>query len=85
MSGTTVNLKDVNIFLCGYIIHSTMSEDTIYDRVAKLEDDNATLKETVATLKETVTALRSEVDVINGIHKNKLAKIVVRKAKDGLL
>ena len=46
-----------------------MSEDTIYDRVAKLEDD--------------VAALRREMDVINEFHKNKLAKLEIKKIKDG--
>ena len=39
-----------------------MSEDTIYDRVAKLEDD---------------------VDVLNSFHKNKLAKLEIKRVKDG--
>ncbi len=46
-----------------------MSEDTIYDRVAKLEDD--------------VAVLRKELDVINGFMKNKLAKLEIKKIKDG--
>ncbi len=46
-----------------------MSEDTIYDRVAKLEDDVATL--------------RRELDVLNSFHKNKLAKLEIKRVKDG--
>lgn len=46
-----------------------MSEDTIYDRVAKLEDD--------------VAVLRRELDIINGFHKSRLAKLEIKKIKDG--
>jgi hypothetical protein len=46
-----------------------MSEDTIYDRVAKLEDD--------------VAVLRKELDIINEFNKSKLAKLEIKKIKDG--
>ena len=48
-----------------------MSEDTIYDRTAKLEDE--------------VAALRKEMDVMKMFHKNKLAKLEIKKIKDGNL
>ena len=48
-----------------------MSEDTIYDRVAKLEDDLATL--------------RKEVDILNMFSKNKLAKLEIQRIKKGNL
>ena len=46
-----------------------MSEDTIYDRVAKLEDEGA--------------RLRKEVDILNMFSKNKLAKLEIKKIKNG--
>lgn len=48
-----------------------MSEDTIYERVAKLEDE--------------VAALREDVDIFRTILKNKIAKMEIKKVKDGLI
>ena len=46
-----------------------MSDDTIYDRVSKLEDD-------VATIKDDLSFIRS-------LLKNKIAKYEIQKVKDG--
>lgn len=46
-----------------------MSEDTIYDRIAKLESD--------------VAAIRKDLDIIMKFHKNKLLKLQVKRVKEG--
>ena len=43
-----------------------MSEETIYDRVAKLEDE--------------VAILREEMDIVKDMLKNKFAKLEIQKA-----
>lgn len=45
-----------------------MSDDTIYDRVSKLEDEVATIKEDVSLLKRLL--------------KNRIAKFEIQKVKD---
>lgn len=48
-----------------------MSDDTIYDRVSKLEDD--------------VAAIKDDVSFIRTLLKNKIAKFEIQKVKDGSL
>lgn len=58
------------IFKCAPLLKG-MSDDTIYDRVAKLEDE--------------VAVLREEMNVIKGLMKNKLAKLEIKKVKQGYI
>lgn len=72
-----------------------MSEDTIYERVAKLEDDLAALRKETAPIKQALSTqtkledelatLRKDVDILNVFSKNKLAKLEIQKIKKGNL
>lgn len=46
-----------------------MSEDTIYERIARLETE--------------VKKIRADLDIIMKFHKNKLVKLQVKRVKDG--
>lgn len=60
-----------NRFLNKYRFHISMSEDTIYERIARLESD--------------VKTIRRDLDIIMGFHKNKLVKLQVKRVKDAKL
>lgn len=46
-----------------------MSEDTIYERIARLENE--------------VKTIRKDLDIIMSFHRNKLVKLQVKRVKDG--
>ncbi len=46
-----------------------MSEDTIYERIARLENE--------------IKSIRKDLDIIMTFHKNKLVKLQVKRVKDG--
>lgn len=58
-----------NSFLNKYRFHIHMSEDTIYERIARLEDE--------------IKSIRRDLDIIMMFHKNKLVKLQVKRVKDG--
>ena len=66
---TQICLIHYNSFLNKYRFHIHMSEDTIYERIARLENE--------------VKAIRKDLDIIMTFHKSKLVKLQVKRVKDG--